>query len=201
MMKWIAAFLWLGLIACNRQDPMLSKLPADGIILCFGDSLTYGTGVSDGEDYPSILAQLTGMKVINAGIPGEISRNGRQRLPALLEKYQPDALILIHGGNDFLQRLPIEQTFENLQSMISEAKLRQIQVVLFGVPELGLLFLHSAPIYEQLAIAEHIPIDLETLPDILKTNALKSDPVHPNSQGYRRLAASAVELLQSNGAL
>jgi len=50
------------------------------------------------HDYPHILAQLTGREVINAGVPGEISSDGRQRLPSLLDEYQPNLLILIHAA-------------------------------------------------------------------------------------------------------
>ncbi|MGR8929490.1 MAG: GDSL-type esterase/lipase family protein [Gammaproteobacteria bacterium] len=201
MNKWIIPLLWLSLIACNQSKPALQKLPSEATILCFGDSLTYGTGAEDGQDYPSILAQLTNREVINAGKPGEISSQGRQRLPTLLDEYRPNLLILIHGGNDILRKLPLEQTRENLKAMIAEAKQRNIDVVLLGVPEFGLMFLHSAPIYADIAEAEAIPSDLETLPDVLSTNRLKSDPIHPNSQGYQQVAKNIVGLLQANGAL
>ncbi|WAR44981.1 arylesterase [Methylomonas rapida] len=180
---------------------MLTKLPDDAVILAFGDSLTYGTGASAEHDYPHILAQLSGREVINAGVPGEISGEGRQRLPALLDEYQPSLLILIHGGNDFLRKLPVDQTRENLKAMIAEAKQRNIAVVLLGVPQFGLMFLHSADIYAELAESEKIPTDLETLPEIIASNDLKSDAVHPNNQGYQRLAESIAALLKKQGAL
>lgn len=188
-------------MACNRAEPMLNKLPEDAVILSFGNSLTYGTGASKGHDYPSVLSTLIGREVINAGIPGEMSAAGRQRLPALLDEYEPDLLILVHGGNDILRKIPREQTRDNLEAMISEAKQRNVSVVLIGVPELGLILLHSADIYAQIAEAEHIPIDLDILPEILSDNTLKSDSVHPNDQGYLRLAENIASLLRNEGAL
>lgn len=201
MLKWMMVLIVLCCSACNKSEPMLTKLPDDAVILAFGDSLTYGTGASAEHDYPHILAQLSGREVINAGIPGEISGEGRQRLPALLDEYQPSLLILIHGGNDFLRKLPADQTRENLKAMIAEAKQRNIAVVLLGVPQFGLMFLHSADIYAELAESEKIPTDLETLPDIIASNDLKSDAVHPNNQGYQRLAESIAALLKKQGAL
>lgn len=201
MKKWTIAFVLLVCIACGKPEPMLNKLPEDAVMLSFGDSLTYGTGASAQHDYPSLLAQLTGREVINAGIPGETSGEGRQRLAELLDEYQPDLLILMHGGNDFLRKLPRDQTRDNLTAMIAEAKQRNIAVVLIGVPEFGLIFLHSAELYAEIAEAEHIPSDLETVPDILSDNGLKSDPIHPNDQGYQRLAESIAALLQKQGAL
>ena len=201
MKKWTIALIVLCGISCNKSEPMLNKLPEDAVILAFGDSLTYGTGATKDHDYPYILTELTGREVINAGVPGEISREGRQRLPELLDEYEPDLLILIHGGNDFLRKIPTDQTQDNLKAMIAEAKQRNIPVVLIGVPDLGLILLHSAEIYSEIAEAEHIPIDPEILPDILSSNALKSDMVHPNDLGYQQLAQGIANLLKQQGAL
>ncbi|OAI12136.1 arylesterase [Methylomonas lenta] len=201
MKKWIIGLALLGVIACNKQTPMLSKLPDQAVILAFGDSLTYGTGAAAEHDYPSILAGLAGREVINAGVPGEISSEGLIRLPALLDEYQPNLLILIHGGNDILRQINPEQTRDNLKAMIAEAKQRNIAVVLMGVPKFGLVFLHSAEFYAELAQSEQVPVDLESLPTILASNALKSDTVHPNDAGYAQLAKNIAVLLQQQGAL
>lgn len=201
MQKWIIGFALLCCLGCHKTAAMLSKLPDDAVILAFGDSLTYGTGASSQHDYPHILAQLIGHEVINAGVPGEISGEGRQRLPALLDEYHPGLLILIHGGNDILRQIPADQTRDNLKAMIAEAKQRNISVVLIGVPKFGLVFLHSAEFYAELAKSENVPSDLESLPDILSSNELKSDTIHPNDQGYQRLAENIAALLQKQGAL
>ena len=84
--------------------------------------------------------------------------------------------------------------------MIAEAKRRNIAVLLIGVPEIG-LFLHSAPMYAEIAEAQQIPNDSEVLPDILSSRELKSDPVHLNNEGYRRLAEHIAALLKERGAL
>jgi acyl-CoA thioesterase I len=201
MKQWIIGLALLGVIACNKQTPMLSKLPDDALILAFGDSLTYGTGAGAEHDYPSILAGLADREVINAGVPGEISSEGLIRLPALLDEYQPNLLILIHGGNDILRQINPEQTRDNLKAMIAEAKQRNIGIVLMGVPKFGLVFLHSAEFYAELAQSEQVPVDLESLPTILSSNALKSDTVHPNDAGYAQLAKNIAVLLQQQGAL
>jgi lysophospholipase L1-like esterase len=73
-----AAFL----VACG--GPELPPLPPGATILAFGDSLTYGTGAPPGASYPDVLREATGLQVINAGVPGEISERGRRRLPALM---------------------------------------------------------------------------------------------------------------------
>jgi len=144
---------------------------------------------------------LSDRAVINAGIPGEISSNRLSRLPALLDKHQPELLILIHGGNDMLRKIPQQQTRGNLKQMINEAKQRNIKVVMLGVPKFNLFLLSSSEIYQQVAEEYKIPIDLESLPHILSDNALKSDTIHPNDQGYRLMAENIHELLVAAGAL
>jgi len=199
-MKIIPLVLLLLLTACNRTDT-LTKLPSDAVILAFGDSLTYGTGASPQHDYPSVLAKLTTLQVVNAGRPGEISGEGVNRLPALLDTHRPDLLILIHGGNDMLRRIPPEQTADNLKQMISLARNRQIGVVMLGVPKPAILWMSSADFYQAIAEALNVPIDLETLPEVLGDNSLKSDLIHPNDQGYERIATQIHGLLVESGAL
>lgn len=125
------------LAACSDKAKLL-PLDADATILAFGDSLTYGTGTSRDKAYPAVLEKLIGRKVINAGIPGEISKKGLARLPDLIEKYHPDLIILCHGANDILRKLDLTKARNNLQQMISLAKTNGSEVVLIGVPEFSL---------------------------------------------------------------
>jgi acyl-CoA thioesterase-1 len=201
MRKKLLSLIFLSLTACNDSPKNLAKLPDDAVILAFGDSLTYGTGASKLKDYPNILAELTSLEVINEGVPGEISSEGLKRLPALLDEYQPKLLILIHGGNDMLRKIPPEQTADNLNRMIEEAANRHINVVMLGVPQPSLWALTSADFYQRIAEDRDVPVDLNTLPDILGDNGLKSDMIHPNDAGYRLMADNIFKLLQKAGAL
>jgi lysophospholipase L1-like esterase len=178
----------------------LPPLSPTARVLAFGDSLTYGTGAGAGESYPDVLAGLISRTVVNAGVPGEISAEGVARLPALLEREQPDLIIICHGGNDFLRRLPPSETSLNLREMVRQARNRGISVVLVAVPEPGLLI--SPPsLYREIAAAEGLPLEKSILTSILKNPALKSDQIHPNAAGYRRLAEVLHALLRENGAL
>ncbi|RYU58985.1 arylesterase [Methylolobus aquaticus] len=194
---WLAFLL---LTACGDDGPRLPVLSPDASIIAFGDSLTSGVGAAPGQDYPSQLARLTGFRVTNAGVPMEVSAEGLARLPALLDENPANLLILIHGGNDFLRNLPQEQTAANLTAMIAAARSRGISVVMLGVPRPALFGLSSAEFYDELAESTGTPIDGETLPAILSDNSLKSDLVHPNDEGYRRLAEATASLLRASGA-
>ncbi len=105
------------LTACSKTA-QLPLLASDATILAFGDSLTAGTGAGDAESYPAVLSSLTGRKVINAGVPGEVSASGVQRLPKLLDRERPALLILCHGGNDMLGHADHQLIADNLRSMI-----------------------------------------------------------------------------------
>lgn len=201
MNKYLLILTFLLLAACNKSETVFEKLPTDAVILAFGDSLTSGTGASKGADYPSVLSAITSRTVINAGLAGEISENGLARLPGLLDQHKPDLLILIHGGNDMLQRIASQQTSANLKKMISEANQRNIKVIMLGVPQPKLFLLSSAEFYQQVSEENQTPTDFQTLPKILSNNNLKSDTIHPNDEGYKILANNIFNFLVNTGAL
>lgn len=188
------------LCACGDQAAGV-HLPDDAVLLAFGDSITYGTGAKKQQSYPAILSELTGHRVINAGIPGEVTAQGRQRLPGLLDKYKPGLLVLCHGGNDLLRRLNAAVTRANLEAMIDSANQRNIPVLLIGVPSFGLLFLESNELYNEVAEKYGLLYEGEVLPRVESEPDLKADRIHPNAEGYRQMAEAVYKLLQDSGAL
>ncbi len=198
---WLASAVFASLLllsACGgaRLDPIA---PGDRI-LAFGDSLTVGVGTGRDDAYPAVLQRMTNIEVINAGVSGETSAQGRQRLAAVLDEYRPDLVILCHGGNDFLRRQDTSATKANLAAMIELMQSRGIQVVLIGVPEPG-IFLSSAKLYAELADEFDLPIDNKTMADLQGKPSFKSDQVHLNREGYRLFAEAVLTLLRDAGAL
>ncbi len=198
--RLLAAWILCLVLAGCTPPPELEPLAADAVVLAFGDSLTFGTGAGTGESYPEVLSGLIGRTVVNAGVPGEVSTDGLLRLPALLDREQPALLLLCHGGNDQLQRLDPARLADNLRAMIREARDRNIAVVLIAVPAPG-LSLRPLPLYAGIADEFGLAADLETVADILGDRALKSDYIHPNAAGYRRLALAVADLLRAAGAV
>lgn len=189
------------LTACSGEKHQLTQLSDDAVILAFGDSLTFGTGSHhQTESYPAVLESLTGRRVINAGIPGEISEVGLARLPKLLEDISPDLVILCHGGNDILQRRSLNDTQENLEKMVQLIQESGAEVLLIAVPNLSLT-LDVPAFYPEIAAKYQLVIDETTLSKIERKVSLKSDQVHPNAAGYRLLASKLYELLESSQAL
>ena len=185
--------------ACSKT-PQLPLLAADATILAFGDSLTAGTGAGDAESYPAVLTRLTGRRVVNAGVPGEVSAGGVQRLPELLERERPALLILCHGGNDLLARQDHRLIADNLRTMLRTAVERGVPVLLVAVPSPDLM-LKPPGLYEELAREFRIPLERKALAHIMGKSSFKSDHVHPNAAGYRLLAEALAELMKKSGAL
>lgn len=200
MKKGVPVFICFVLSACGGDTVQLDKLSTDAVILAFGDSLTYGNGAKADESYPSVLQELSGRKVINAGISGEESAPGLERLPGLLDKHKPKLLIVCHGGNDMLRKRSMSQMETNVRNMITSARDRNIPVVLLGVPKPG-LFLSSFEVYQKIADSMDIIFIDDLIPEVLGDNALKSDAVHPNKAGYRIMAERIYSVLKEAGAL
>ena len=192
--------LLIFLTACSDSQQQLARLPDDAVILAFGDSLTFGTGASKDESYPAILETSVNRKVINAGVPGELSVQGLKRLPKFLDKYHPDLLILCHGGNDILQKHDLARAEANIRQMISLAENRNIPVILLGVPKPG-LFLNDADLYINIAENTEVTFIPNLIADILSDASMKSDSVHPNNTGYSKMASTLANTLRNSGAL
>jgi len=198
----------LQLVGCDK-DPRYAPLPSTANVLILGDSLTFGTGADEGEDYPSLLANHTGWNVMNGGVPGNTSLQGLERLPDYLEAHAMgdqhiDLLIVELGGNDFLKRVPQQQIAENLKSILTQAKDHGIQTVLIAIPEVSpvgaaLGHLSDHPLYTQLAEETNTPLLSDIFTEVLAKNSLKADPIHPNAEGYKLVATKLKQALQDLG--
>jgi len=197
--RFAALVVALVIAACGARTH-LAPLPREAVVLAFGDSLTYGTGAAEAESYPAQLESLIGRRVVQAGVPGEVTARALERLPGALDEYAPRLLLLCIGGNDFLRRLGNEQAERNVRAMIELARRRGIDVLLIGTPEPGLL--PSPPaFYAALAKELRVPYEGGVITDVLRDARLKSDPIHPNAAGYRVIAERVAAVLKKNGAI
>lgn len=187
------------LTACDRP-PQLPRLHDGDVIVAFGDSLTHGNGAAETQAYPAVLGRMTGRTVINAGVPGETTAEGLERLPGVLEEERPKLVLLCLGGNDMLRRVDAASTESNLRKMIQAIRASGAAVVLIGVPQPA-LFSGPPGFYEKLAGEFDLPYEGEIFDEVLKTPRLKSDAIHANAEGYRLVAERLAELLKETGAI
>ncbi|NOY12657.1 MAG: arylesterase [Deltaproteobacteria bacterium] len=198
--KWLVGLLiLLSLSACDRGQ-IFHKLRPNSVILAFGDSLTSGVGAEPGFSYPAQLKRMIAREVFNAGVPGETSAEALRRLPGVLDKQDPDLVIICSGGNDLLRNLGLQQLKENLRSMFKIINQRGIPVVMVAVPRPGLA-LHDAALYKEIADEFNIPLIEGVLGKLLSNPQFRSDPAHPNSAGYRKLAEAIADKLFALGVI
>ncbi len=197
-MRVLLVVFFLLISGCGKSA--LEPLHSDDVIVAFGDSLTAGYGVPNSSAYPVVLSELTGLTVINAGVSGETTEEGLNRLPEVIISENPALIILFEGGNDILRNHDLSKTKQNLAAMIQIAKEQEIQVALVGLPRKQ-LFSSTAEFYRELADEYKIPLQDDIVASLLRKPAMKSDNVHFNVKGYRALAEAVADMLKEAGAI
>jgi acyl-CoA thioesterase I len=190
----------LGLTACGNPQPKLKPLNTGDVILAFGDSLTYGTGATLETSYPQNLENITGLKVINAGVPGDETSDALGRIGNEVAQNNARLVIVCLGVNDLIRKRPYNEIKDDLRKIIQVIQQNGAQVVLIGVPELG-LSLDVPNFYQELGQEFNVPVNNEIIPLLLKTPQYKSDGVHLNQEGYKVLAETIANFLDRQGAI
>jgi acyl-CoA thioesterase-1 len=169
------------------------------LVLAFGDSLYAGYGLARGQSFPDGLQtalRSAGINatVVNAGVSGDTTAAGRQRLAFSLDnlKRTPDLVVLGLGGNDVLRQIAPATTRENLKVMLDELKRRKIPVVLTGMmapPNLGPEYAGTFNrIFPELAKEYDAVLYPFVLNGVIGNPALmQADRVHPNAKGVQQM--------------
>ena len=164
-------------------------------MVCFGDSLTEGVGADKDENYPAILARGLAYPVINSGRSGDTSAAALARIEADVLAHNPRLVIVLLGGNDFLQQIPLSETRTHLGEIIHRIQEGGAIVVLVGM-RLGLFTDEYGPLFKEMAEKHHALLVAEALKGILSDPQLRSDPIHPNAAGYRLLAEKVLHAIK-----
>ena len=175
-------------------------------IVAFGDSLTAGFGLEENESYPYLLQQKLNAEgynyeVVNAGVSGDTSRGGVERIDWALQGDNVQILVLALGANDMLRGLPPAKMKENLDRIIQKAKAKNIKVLLCGMlapPSMGAAYMRDftnafPDLAEKHKIA-YMPFLLENI--ALQRNLNQADGIHPNAQGTRIMTDNIYRVLQ-----
>jgi acyl-CoA thioesterase-1 len=191
--------LALLLIVCGcrgeRFDMIRNLGSAGETIICFGDSLTEGVGAEPGEEYPTILSRLLGMRVVNAGHRGDTTARALERIDSSVVNKNPRLVILLLGGNDFLRQVPTGETRQNLKEIVRQIQAHGAMVAIAGI-KLGFFTDEYGSIFEETAAefgAIYIP---QVMRGIFNDIKLRSDQIHPNSAGYRLIAQRIAEKIK-----
>ena len=198
--------------AAAEVDSALAPVPVMGPerrIIAFGDSLFAGYGLNEGESYPDRLeaalrARGINAAVTNAGVSGDTTAAGRQRLVFTLDAQaaKPDLFILELGGNDLLRGLSPQETRANLSAILSELQARGIPVLIMGMrapPNYGPDYQDEFDaIYRDLAKqygAALIPFWLEGI--YQDQSLFLPDRIHPTADGVEQLVSGTIAAVRA----
>ena len=156
-------------------------------IICFGDSITEGVGAGQGEDYPSVLSAKLNRPVINAGVSGDTTRRALARLEKDVLENNPGLVIVEFGANDFFQKIPSEEIFQNLDKMVETLQGHNVMVVLAAI-RVGLFVDEYYDGFKKVALKRKALLIPDIMKGIFGNPDLKSDELHPNAKGYAIIA-------------
>ena len=222
--RWVLGFLFL--TACSREaqpegpktappeatraaTPAPSRDPNDSgrpKIVVLGDSLSAGYGLLELQAYPALIQQKLNTDgypwdVVNAGISGDTSAAGLQRIDWALGQGDVRILVLELGANDGLRGLPIAEMKKNLAAIIERAQQQRLSVLLVGMeapPNFGPDYtVPFRQVYRDLARQYKVTLLPFLLDKVAGDTALnQSDGIHPNIEGSKIVAETVWNVLK-----
>ncbi|MEX0962787.1 MAG: arylesterase [Pseudohongiellaceae bacterium] len=178
----------------------------DLTLLVYGDSLSAAYGIEEEQGWVTLLQQRLDeeklpIRVVNGSVSGETTTGGLARLPAMLDSYKPELMILELGGNDGLRGLPLDIMRENLALMIDLAQAAGAEVILTGIqipPNYGPRY--TVPFFETYAdLAEEkslslVPFLIDGIPQ--QAELMQNDGIHPRSEAQFMILDNVWPILQ-----
>jgi acyl-CoA thioesterase-1 len=187
------------------QQPVPAPQAFRSTLVCFGDSLTAGYGADPGESFPDDLQKILDenhypYRVVNEGISGNTTKDAVDRVARVVALH-PEIVVVELGGNDGLRGLPLEQTRQNIASVIEQMQSAHAKVALAGItlpPSYGQDYIAKFnAIFPVLAKQYKVPY----LPFLLQgvygaSGGMQEDGIHATDEGNKRVAANVAKLIQ-----
>lgn len=174
-------------------------------LVCYGDSITAGHGLPDGQSFPDALQrqldrQSYHYKVFNQGTSGATTKDAVAGLPGVL-RLHPEVVIVEFGGNDGLRGLPLEQTRHNLDLVLTALESAHIKVLLAGItlpPNYGPEYVQSFDqVFQTLAVKHHVAFVPMIYKDLVHvTGTIQQDGIHPTAKGSEIIAKTLLPALK-----
>ncbi|MGH1449119.1 MAG: arylesterase [Pseudomonadaceae bacterium] len=172
-------------------------------ILVVGDSISAAFGLEISEGWVSLLEQRLQARdepvpVVNASVSGDTTAGGLARLPRLLERHEPDLVVIELGGNDGLRGMAPANMQQNLSQMVKLALEADAEVLLLGMqlpPNYGLRFTEAfAQVFVDVS-EEHdvplVPFVLEGIAGVADRSLMQADGIHPTAAAQQRILDNA----------
>lgn len=192
----LLALLISGVFWYFHRDWPINNYPSiqNGPIAMFGDSLVEGVGATIGNTLPEQLGEKLGTEILNYGVSGDTTRDGLARYNTVLAT-KPRMVIVVLGGNDFLKKIPREETFQNLEKIVTAFQGEGAIVAVVGVRS-GIIGRGADEEYEALAKQTGSVYVSDVLSGVFGRSELMSDAIHPNDRGYQHIAERLALILK-----
>jgi lysophospholipase L1-like esterase len=198
MQPSVIAIIFLGFgtaVFTFFKPSKITNYPSAGTsIVMFGDSLIEGLGASIGRALPNLLSEMIHEKVINKGIHGQTSAQGLARINQVID-LDPKVVMVLFGGNDFLQNVPLHTTFKHIDEIVTTLQDYGAIVILLGIQG-GLLEDPYKLEFKKIAQKRGALYVSNVLEGLIGDTNLMSDQVHPNDIGYRMIAERIYPVLK-----
>jgi acyl-CoA thioesterase-1 len=183
---FVALVVCIAFSGCAKRE--IKNIASRGkTIVCFGNSLTAGSGAGPGEDYPARLAEYSNLPVINAGLGQDTSSGALKRIETDALNRDPLLVIVELGGNDFLKKIPQEITISNINQIVDKITSRGAMVAIVDISP-GVVLTEYRQAFAKIAREKSVIFLPNVLYAIMTDPRLKSDYLHPNREGYKLIA-------------
>ena len=205
MNNLLKIFTLIYVLALTAHGGLAQKSnPSQALLVCFGDSITAGYGLQTGESYPDALQRDLDSrgfhyKVVNRGTSGATTKDAVSDLRSILALH-PNVVLVEFGGNDGLRGLPLSQTRQNLDQVLTTLESANIKVLLAGItlpPNYGADYIHAfEQVFRDLATKDHtayVPMIYKDLVGLQGT--IQPDGIHPTAKGSEIIARTLLPVL------
>ena len=168
-----------------RKVPIKNFPNSHEVIVAFGDSLTEGYGAAEGESFPDVLAQKIDRPVVNLGLSGDTAARAPLRLERVLAE-EPYMVLIEFGANDHMRKQSRQTAINAVAQIVDEVQKAGAIAVIVDTGGPGMDEYTKA--YKKMAKEKGALFVPAILKGIFYTRRLKSDQVHPNAEGYAKIA-------------
>ena len=199
-LKKISFFFILTIVSVSAYlflsgEPQVLNHPSKGTgVVAFGDSLVYGQGSTSGNDFVSLLSKELGLPIKNFGVSGDTTSLALIRIDEVL-KEKPKVVMVLLGGNDYLRKIPKEETFKNLSEIVKKFQNTGAVVVVLGVRG-GILRDSYEEDFKNFAKEHKTAYVSNVLDGLFGNGQFMFDSIHPNDKGYAVIASRVLPVLR-----
>lgn len=193
------------MLICTKSA--YSNLNNNHKILLFGDSIIAGYGIKTEDDMAHQLKKaftLSGydnIEIINAGVSGDTTSGGSNRLAWALSKHKPSIVIIGLGGNDALRAVPVEVVRQNVRKMLEITRDKNVITILNQVEvpaNLGIKYKSDfETVYKQAAKDYNVALYPFFLKDLYGSSQyMQADGIHPNKLGIKKITEKLAPFIE-----